>query len=318
MTGIAVAGVTASGKSELAVSLALRHGGEVVSCDSMLVYRGCDIGTAKPDRAEMRGVPHHLIDILDPSEPFSAADFVAAAERAEGKILARGALPVLCGGTGLYLDAFLRGGFREEKLTPYCDELRARLGREAEMAGAAAMHDRLRSVDPESAEKIHPNNLRRVLRALELYELTGRKKSELDRAAPQHTVVRDYRVVALRFSDKAVRDAAIETRVRRMFDAGLPEETERLRSAGVFDSCAAAAQAIGYKELFLYLDGLESREAAIARLAAATRRYAKRQMTWYAAVPYVMWISVDENGRRKSPEALLEEAEKLLFTDQKE
>jgi len=310
MTGIAIAGVTASGKSDLAAELALRYGGEVISCDSMLVYRGCDIGTAKPSEEEKRGVPHHLIDILDPDAPFSAADFAACAEKAEADILARGKLPVICGGTGLYLDAYLRGGFASD--SPRSDAVRERLEKECSTYGAEEMHRRLAERDPEAAAAIHANNVRRVLRALEIYEITGKTKTELDKETPQHTLVRDYKTVALKYSDKELRNARIEQRVRKMFAMGLAEETERLRADGVFEKCAAAAQAIGYKELFPYLNGEESREDAIMRLTVATRRYAKRQQTWYSAVPYVNWVEVDRDGKLKSLAEIADEAAQLL------
>ena len=312
MTGIAVAGVTASGKSALAVELALRFSGEIISCDSMLVYRGADIGTAKPTKEERRGIPHHLIDIREANEPFSAGDFVREAEAAEREILSRGRIPILCGGTGLYLDSFLRGGYPEEKKEVPPD-LFAALEAELAEKGAAAMHEKLRALDPAAAQRIHENNTRRVLRAIGLCLANEKTKTELDRLTPQGRTVRDYRVIALRFSSPEARAARIEARERAMFAAGLPAETAALRRRGFFDSCAAAAQAIGYKELFPYLDGEEGEEEAIARLAAATRRYAKRQQTWYASMPYVRWLFADENGKMKETARLADEAVALLF-----
>ncbi|MBQ2732853.1 MAG: tRNA (adenosine(37)-N6)-dimethylallyltransferase MiaA [Clostridia bacterium] len=310
MTGIAVAGVTASGKSDLAAELAVRYGGEVISCDSMLVYRGCDIGTAKPSETEKRGITHHLIDIFEPEQPFSAADFSALCERAEADILARGNLPVICGGTGLYLDCFLRGGLPDSSVKD--EGVRARLEAECAELGTEAMYKRLEALDPEAARTMHANNVRRVIRALEIIEVTGKTKTELDRETPQRVCVKDYGVIALDYSDRELRSAYIEARVRKMFDMGLAEETQRLREQGVFEKCAAAAQAIGYKELFLYLDGKESREEAIMRLTYATRRYAKRQTTWYAALPYAKHLYVDENGKRKSLAKIADEAARLL------
>lgn len=310
MTGIAVVGVTASGKSELAVLLAKRHSGEVISCDSMLVYRGCDIGTAKPSLDEMGGIKHHLVDILDPEVPFNAADFAGMCESAEGDIVSRGKMPIICGGTGLYLDCFLRGGLPEE--LPRNDDIRKRLENELLAVGAKEMHRRLMSVDKESADAVHFNNTRRVIRALEIYELTGKTKTELDKLSPQRVSTKDYCVVALDYENKALRAEMIERRVRKMFDMGLEEETRRLLSEGVFEKCAAAAQAIGYKELFPYLEGREGREDAIMRLTYATRRYAKRQTTWFKALPYARALYVDENGKKKNSEALAKEAEELL------
>ena len=313
MTGIAVAGVTASGKSDLATELAVRYGGEVISCDSMLVYRGCDIGTAKPSEAEKRGIVHHLIDIFEPEQPFSAADYSALCERAEADILGRGKMPVICGGTGLYLDCFLRGGLPDAAVKD--DAVRARLEAECAENGAEAMYRRLEALDPEAARSMHANNVRRVIRALEIIEVSGKTKTEMDKNTPQRVCVRDYGVIVLDYSDRELRSAVIEARVRKMFDMGLAEETAQLRAQGVFEKCAAAAQAIGYKELFLYLDGKESREDAIMRLTYATRRYAKRQATWYAALPYARHLLVDENGRRKRLEKLADEAAGLLELD---
>ncbi len=310
MTGIAVAGVTASGKSDLATELAVRHGGEVISCDSMLVYRGCDIGTAKPSEAEKRGVVHHLIDIFDPEEPFSAADYSALCEKTEAEILGRGNMPVICGGTGLYLDCFLRGGLPDAGVKD--DAVRARLEAECAQIGAETMYRRLETLDPEAARSMHANNARRVIRALEIIEVSGKTKTEIDRETPQRVCVKDYGVIVLDYSDRELRSAVIEARVRKMFDMGLAEETEHLRARGVFEKCAAAAQAIGYKELFLYLDGKESREDAIMRLTYATRRYAKRQTTWYAALPYAKHLCVDENGKRKNLDKIADEAARLL------
>ncbi len=313
MTGIAVAGVTASGKSDLATELAVRYGGEVISCDSMLVYRGCDIGTAKPTEAEKRGIKHHLIDIFDPEEPFSAAEYSSLCEKTEAEILERGKMPVICGGTGLYLDCFLRGGLPDTGARD--GAVRARLEAECVQIGAEAMYRRLEELDPEAAKSMHVNNVRRVIRALEMIEVSGKTKTELDKETPQRVCVKDYGVVALDYSDRELRSAVIENRVRKMFDMGLAEETEHLRKQGVFEKCAAAAQAIGYKELFLYLDGKESREDAVMRLTYATRRYAKRQTTWYAALPYAKHLYVDENGKRKSIDKIADEAAKLLELD---
>lgn len=313
MTGIAVAGVTASGKSDLATELAVRFGGEVISCDSMLVYRGCDIGTAKPSESEKRGIVHHLIDIVEPEEPFSAAEYSVLCEKAEADILGKGKMPVICGGTGLYLDCFLRGGLPETAVKD--DAVRARLEDECAELGAEAMYRRLERLDPEAAKSMHANNVRRVIRALEIIEVSGKTKTEMDKETPQRVCVKDYGVIALDYSDRELRSAVIEARVRKMFDRGLAEETERLRAHGVFEKCAAAAQAIGYKELFLYLDGKESREDAVMRLTYATRRYAKRQTTWYAALPYAKHLYVDENGKRKSLERIADEASRLLGLD---
>ncbi len=289
----AVAGCTASGKTALAIELARRHGGEIVSCDSMQIYRGMDIGTAKPDMAERAGIPHWLIDIADPTDPhgYSCADYVRDARAAVSDILARGKVPILCGGTGLYLDAFLRGGTFE--VTDSDPALRASLAEYAERNGEEALHRELEKADPESAAAIHPHNVKRVIRALEIYRMTGRRKSELDRESRTEDCPYRALVIGLRYRDRNVLYDRINRRVDAMMAAGLPEETRRLREAGVFDICRTAAQAIGYKELFPWLDGQASYAEAVESLKAATRRYAKRQITWFSARPYVTWIDAD-------------------------
>lgn len=284
---LAIVGATASGKSDYAVALAERLGGEVVSCDSMQVYRGMDIGTAKPTPAEMRGIPHHLIDVAEPDEPFSVADYVAAAENAVRDIVARGKLPVFCGGTGLYLDRFLAGGLAEEAETD--PELRNKLFELAKKHGNVFLHTKLCAVDPESAAKIHPNNLRRVVRALEIHTLTGIPKSEWDRRTHQTESPYAAEVIGIeRPREELYR--RIDARVDRMIAEGLAEETASLAARGVFDRNRTAAQAIGYKEILPYLRGECSLADAAETLKLATRHYAKRQMTWFRAKPYVRWV----------------------------
>ncbi len=291
---VAVVGSTASGKTSLAVELAIRFGGEVVSCDSMQLYRGMDVGTAKPDMAERRGVPHHLMDVVDPLDRggYSCADYVKDARAAAEDILSRGKLPILCGGTGLYLDAFLRGGTFE--VTDTDPALRAELVALSERDGPDALHAVLQKLDPEEAEAVHPNNVKRVVRAIEICRTTGRKKSDLDRLSRLAECPYDALVIGLRYTDRSILYDRIERRVDAMLAAGLAEETRRLRAAGVFDLCATAAQAIGYKELFGYLDGTQTLEEAADILKTATRRYAKRQMTWFSAKDYVTWVDCDE------------------------
>ena len=298
---LAIVGPTAGGKSALALALATRLGGEIVSCDSMQVYRGMDIGTAKPTQKEREAVPHHLIDILEPEEPFSVMDYVAAAETAVADILARGRLPVFCGGTGLYLDAFLRGGAME---TPGADlAVREELNALAALRGAQHLHDLLREADPAEAAAIHPNNLRRVIRALEIYRATGVPKSEWDRRSREVPARYDATVIGLSFQNRELLYGRIGRRVEEMLEQGLVEETRALAARGVFDLSPTAAGAIGYKELLPFLAGQCDLETAVEELKTATRRYAKRQITWFGAKPYVRWITADdEKGMRKSEE----------------
>ena len=290
---LCVAGSTASGKTSLAVELARQLGGEIVSCDSMQIYKGMNVGTATPDDSERGGIPHHLMDFVDPTDPagYSCADYARDARAAVEDILARGKLPILCGGTGLYLDAFLRGGTFE--VADSDPALRAELCALAEREGVEALHALLRELDPEEALAVHPNNVKRVARAIEICRTTGRKKSELDRESREPECPYDATVIGLHYDSRELLYGRIDQRVDIMLAQGLLEETLRLREAGVFEICRTAAQAIGYKELFPYLDGEASLESCVEVLKMATRRYAKRQLTWFRAKDYVRWITCD-------------------------
>ncbi len=292
---LAVVGATASGKSALSMELAKELNGEIVSCDSMQVYRRMDIGTAKPSIEDRASIPHHLINVANPCESFSCADYVTLAARAIEEIHNRRKLPIICGGTGLYLDSLLRGsGFEETaSVDPF---LRQSLFEYAKENGNHALHERLRAVDPESADAVHENNVKRVVRALEIYETTGVTKTELDRRS--RTFDSPYRaaVIGLRYNDRDLLYRRIDRRVDEMITQGLLEETAQLESEGVFVSNSTAAQAIGYKELRKHLQGKQSLTDAVADLKQATRRYAKRQITWFSAKDYVQWIDVDENS----------------------
>lgn len=288
---IAVAGHTASGKTSLAIRLAEILGGEIVCCDSMQIYRVMDIGTAKPTPEELARVPHHMVDFVDPMREYSCAEYAEDAERAIKDIISRGKLPVICGGTGLYLDTLLF-----ERPFDECggrSDVRERLAAEAEELGAHALHERLREVDPESAEKIHENNLRRVIRALEIYETTGRKKSELD-AIPSPAKY-DFLAFELRRTDMNERYARIEKRCDEMIAAGLLEETKKLLDMGIFEKNPTAAQAIGYKEMLGCVRGEMDLSEARERLCIATRRYAKRQVTWFSAKNYIETVGLTDS-----------------------
>jgi len=302
---LAVVGPTASGKTALSVSLAERLNGEVVSCDSMQVYRGMDIGTAKPTVSERRGVPHHMIDVTDPHTPYSAAEYVSAASACIADIHARGKLPILCGGTGMYLDSLLRGGFEETATDP---ALRQSLLDFAAQNGVHALHERLRAVDPESADAIHENNVKRVVRALEIYESTGMTKTETDRLSRRNDSPYRAAVIGLDYLDREVLYERIAWRVEQMLADGLIGEAQALDDMGVFASNSTAAQAIGYKELLPYLRGACSLEHAKELLVTSTRRYAKRQLTWFRAKEYVRWIGMAAQNGMRSASEVLEEA----------
>ncbi|MBQ9760548.1 MAG: tRNA (adenosine(37)-N6)-dimethylallyltransferase MiaA [Clostridia bacterium] len=307
---LAVVGPTASGKTALSVELARRLQGEIVCCDSMQIYRRMDIGTAKPTEEERCGVPHHMFDIAEPDAGYSCADYVKDAKAAIEEINARGKLPILCGGTGLYLDSLLRGGNFEE--TEVDLALRAELADFAAQNGNHALHERLRAVDPESADAIHENNVKRVIRALEIYLTTGMTKTEADARSRRFAAPYDATVIGLCFEERALLYDRIDRRVELMLSDGLLEETKRLMAEGVFEKNATAAQAIGYKELLGHLRGEGTLAEAVETLKRATRRYAKRQMTWFGAKDYVNWITLDQNGGMRSMEDILTDAMKLI------
>ncbi len=307
----AIVGPTASGKSALALEMAERCGGEIVSCDSMQIYKRMNIGTAKPTAEEMARVPHHMIDVAEPTESFSCADFVDMADGIIRDIHKRGKKPIICGGTGLYLDSLIRGSDFKEGITD--EALRESLMEFARENGAEALHRELERIDPESAAEIHPNNVKRVARAIEIYRLGGVTKTELDRSSKQAENRFDLRCVGLFYPNRETLYSRIEKRVDMMMDEGLERETRELLSEGVFDKNATAAQAIGYKELLAYIKGEESLSVAVDRLKTATRRYAKRQITWFGAKDYVDRIDVDDGTSKKTFEEIVNIAEKYFF-----
>lgn len=306
---LAIVGPTAGGKSALAVALASNLQGEIVSCDSMQVYRRMNIGTAKPTVAEMGGIPHHLIDIAEPSEPFSCAEYIERAKAAVTDICARAKLPVFCGGTGFYLDSFLRGELAD---IPSDSALRQSLFSYAEQYGAHALHQKLLAVDPESAAAIHENNVKRVVRALEIFESTGVTKTETDRRSCLQESRYDATVIELYYPERALLYQRIDRRVEQMLADGLLEETQALLSEGVFDYNFTAAQAIGYKELLGYLRGKQSLSEATEALKTATRRYAKRQMTWFGAKAYVQKLPMTADGKLRPFADVLSDAMQMF------
>ncbi len=304
---IAVVGPTASGKSELALRLAETMHGVIVGCDSMQIYREMDIGTAKPTREDMARAEHRMVDMLPPEQSYSCAEYAEAARKEVDDIIASGRLPIFVGGTGLYLDSLLFP--RSYEISEGRGEHRAELDAiAAEEGGGERLYRMLCEVDPESAESIHPNNVRRVIRALEIYLASGRKKSELDRETAGECRY-DATVIGLRYPDRALLWRRIERRVDIMLECGLIAETERLSALGVFEKNSTAAQAIGYKEMLGYVRGEVGLAEARERLIVATRRYAKRQMTWFSAKPYVKWIDISEG---MGPEDIYNEAVAII------
>ena len=286
MKTLVICGPTASGKTALAVACAEAFGGEVVSCDALLVYRGLNIGTAKPTREEMRGVPHHMIDIADPRSSFSVHDFEERAIPVVEDILARGKMPVLCGGTGFYMNGILfRSGFG---LAAGDAAVRAKYEAIAAEKGKAYLHSLLAACDRESAEKLHPNDIRRVIRALEIFELTGRKKSaQADPKTPRYP----YEAFCIDWQREILYER-IAARVQEMFSEGLVDEVKGLLAAGVPED-AQCMQAIGYKEVVEILknDGLHSTMSDI--IIKNTRNYAKRQLTFFKKLPGLHFLAPD-------------------------
>lgn len=289
---LAVAGPTASGKSALALRLCEQLCGELISCDSMQIYRRMDIGTAKPMAEERARVPHHLIDICEPDEDFSVAAFTELADRAIRDISARGRLPVLCGGTGLYMDSLLGGvGFGTLEADP---AYRAELADFAEKNGTEALHALLREADPESAAAIHPNNVKRVIRALEICRASGMTKTEWDKQALREESPYDACILALDYRNRDTLYERIDRRVDEMFAAGLEAEVRALRADGYLTPDSTAGGAIGYKELIGYLDGHMTYEEAVTSVKLATRHYAKRQLTWLRRNKAIRWLYPDD------------------------
>lgn len=275
---IAVVGPTAAGKSEYALRLAEDVNGEIVSGDSMQIYRGMDIGTAKPGEEDRRRVRHHLLDIADISEPFSAGRFLDCAKEAVRDIASRGKTPIICGGTGMYIELLLTGKVLSDSVKD--GRLREELAEYAREKGPEALHRLLREEDPEEAEKIHPNNVKRVIRAIEICRTSGMTKTEADRESRRGASPYDARVIHLTFEHREDLYARIDRRVDAMFEQGLEEEVRTLCACGLRET-ETAAQAIGYKEFYPYFDGRITVEEVREAIKTGTRRYAKRQETWF-------------------------------------
>ncbi|NSW82499.1 MAG: tRNA (adenosine(37)-N6)-dimethylallyltransferase MiaA [Syntrophothermus sp.] len=284
---LVITGPTATGKSEVGVLVAEKLGGEIISADSMLIYRGMDIGTAKPTNADRRGIPHHMIDIVEPDQDYNVALYREQAMAVIKKVLERGNLPIVVGGTGLYIEALIRnysfGGAGTDKT------LRKKLQKEA-AESPFLLHQRLAKIDPATASQLHPANTRRVIRALEVYYLTGKPISNfkrLDEPDPPFNL--------LMFGLTMEREALyrrIEKRVDRMIAMGLIEEVQNLLQRG-FSPGLNSMRGLGYKEMISYLNGTLSLEEAVEVLKRNTRRFAKRQMTWFRRYKEIRWLKIE-------------------------
>ena len=312
---LAVTGPTASGKTAVSIELAKRLSGEIISCDSMQIYKEMNIGTAKPTERERGEAPHHLVDFLSPEESFSVERYREMALCTAKDICSRGKLPIFAGGTGLYIDSIMRNSASE---SPESDpEYRERiLSTVKDENDALLLWEKLRSVDAESAEKIHHNNVKRVIRALEIYEKTGKSKSELDRESRLVNSEISVGIITIDFHDRENLYRRADSRVDAMIEEGLADEVVSLYKRGILDN-GTASQAIGYKELLTYVRGEKTLPEAVEDLKLATRRYAKRQLTWFRRYSDALRLYPDtEEGEMKSTEKIigeaLELAEKLI------
>ena len=292
---IVLTGPTAAGKTELSIALAKKLNGAIISADSMQVYKYMNIGSAKIRPEEMQGVRHYLVDVLDPREEFHVARFQQMAKEAMDEIYRNGQLPIVVGGTGFYIQALLKDiDFDESSGELPC---RKELEETARREGGAVLYERLKQVDPESAEAIHPNNVKRVIRALEFYQETGQPISLHNKEQKENQPPYTYAYFVLN-DDRARLDERIDRRVHRMVEQGLVEEVRWLKEHG-YDRSLVSMQGLGYKELFPYLDGTCSLEEAVEIIKRDTRHFAKRQITWFKREPDVIWLNQQEFGYDK-------------------
>ena len=304
---LAITGPTASGKTSLSLFIAKHFDGEIISCDSMQIYREMNIGTAKATAEEQAVVPHHLIDIVSPLESYSAQNYRADAIACAEEIVGRGKLPVFVGGTGLYIDTVMRPISTEspESSSEYREKILASLKSDEDIT---ALWQRLQAVDPESAEKIHKNNIQRVIRALEIYDTTGKPKSLIDKESLSAPSDVDVKMITIDFHDREKLYERVNKRVDLMIEEGLIDEVKSLYDRGLLVG-KTASQAIGYKEIVEYIEGKCSLCEAVEKLKISTRRYAKRQLTWFRHESDAVTIYADTpDGRLKSADELGAEA----------
>ncbi len=287
---VCIVGPTASGKTKLSVALAQAMEAEIVSFDSMQIYRSMDIGTAKPTEAECGGIRHHMFDVADPTEEFSVSRYVELADACVKDILSRGKPVILVGGTGLYVDSLIAGReFAPYPSTGRREELESRVRQE----GIEPIFEALRAVDPEAAEQIHPSNVKRVIRALEIYLETGKTVTEHNRETQLRPPKYEPVWIGLDYVNREALYNRINLRVEQMLEQGLLDEVRRLLESGLSPK-ATSLQAIGYKELVAYFNGEETLENAVAQIQQASRRYAKRQRTWFRRNEKVHWIELED------------------------
>lgn len=297
---IVICGATASGKTALSIELAKKINGEIISCDSMQIYKDMDIGTAKPTKEEMEGIKHYLIDFVSPDKRYSVADYKKDAKKAIKEILEKGKTPIVVGGTGLYVDSLIYE--IEYPNIEFNEEYRKKLEKEVEEKGLEELYKRAKEIDPKAIEKISPNDQKRILRILEIYNATGKNKTEQEKESRKNEVEYDYKVYALDWDREKLYER-INKRVDIMLEQGLIEEVKTIYHK--YEKFPTAMQGLGYKEVVEYLEGKITKEEMIEKIKQETRRYAKRQLTWFRKNKQTIWLKA-EDGIQNSINIILE------------
>lgn len=292
---LVVLGPTASGKTRLSVELAKAFNGEVISADSMQIYKYMNIGTAKPDDEEKQGIPHHLMDIVEPKDTFTLQDYLLLAKKKTDDILSRGKLPIIAGGTGLYITSFMDNISLSDEEGDI--EYREKLSEIAEREGGEVLLKKLEEIDPQTAERLHPNNVKRIIRALELYHTTGITITEQNERSKSTPSPYDFYPIGLGYNDREILYGRINHRVDEMMKKGLENEVRTLVETGLLPLDSNAFQAIGYKQFAPYFKSEISLEEVSENIKRESRRYAKRQITWFKRDPRIRWQYMDDiNG----------------------
>ena len=286
---IVICGPTASGKTALSIELAKKINGEIVSCDSMQIYKDMDIGTAKPTVEEMQGIKHYLIGYVSPEKRYSVADYKIDAKKAIKEIIEKGKMPIVVGGTGLYLDSLIYEiEYQDIKLD---EQYRNKLEEEVEKQGLEKLYEKAKQIDPKAIKKISPNDKKRILRILEIYHATGKTKTEQEIESRKKEVEYDYKVYALNWDRQKLYNR-INKRVDMMIEQGLVEEVKQILDK--YDNFPTAMQGLGYKEVVEYLNGNLTKEEMIEKIKIETRRYAKRQLTWFRKNKQTIWLNAED------------------------
>ncbi len=286
---IVICGPTASGKTALSIELAKKINGEIVSCDSMQIYKEMDIGTAKPTKEEMQGIKHYMIDIVSPDERYSVADYKKEAKKAIKEILSKGKVPIVVGGTGLYVDSLIYEIDYPE--IEFDEKYREELEQEVEEKGLSKLYEKAKEIDEEAIKKISPNDKKRILRILEIYHATGKNKTEQEKESRKNEVEFDYKVFALNMERSKLYER-INKRVDIMMENGLIEEVENIYKK--YNKFPTAMQGLGYKEVVQYLEKRLTKEEMIEKIKQETRRYAKRQLTWFRKNKKTIWLNAED------------------------